>query len=396
MPRAAHALPGVLIPFMMSAYAVFSISMIVGQLAAAFSTGISEVLIAIPVDFVGGAVGGLALGYLADRYGRRPLLFASSAIFGAAALMASTATSLWEIYALWFLVGLGVNSQNGISYPVVVETIRRSTGTVGGAMQSLYFIGFLLDSLTYMMIPHWRTYLAAVGAISLITSIPATALVGETLRRGNIRRVGVRAIRGRLALYTVALSAVVVGAFMLSVPLLGLAPTLVSGMGLETYYVSALSMIGFASFVAAGYLSDRLGRARTTAILAGLGAAASAALAALGSSWAALIALALVFVSAGFFSFTGIWVSESYPVELRATATNIVFLLGRLLGGFSPMLVVLLYPPSLRVGMGMSGLISAALTLAGVAVYRLASSAKDVPSIRLPHALKDAFRAFSG
>jgi hypothetical protein len=30
MPRAAYALPGVLIPFMMSAYAVFSISIIIG------------------------------------------------------------------------------------------------------------------------------------------------------------------------------------------------------------------------------------------------------------------------------------------------------------------------------------------------------------------------------
>jgi hypothetical protein len=33
----------------------------------------------------------------------------------------------------------------------------------------------------------------------------------------------------------------------------------------------------------------------------------------------------------------------------------------------------------------MSGLISAALALAGVAVYRLASSVKDAPSVRLPH-----------
>ncbi|MGC8773372.1 MAG: MFS transporter, partial [Conexivisphaera sp.] len=85
-----------------------------------------------------------------------------------------------------------------------------------------------------------------------------------------------------------------------------------------------------------------------------------------------LAALAAVYVSSGFFSFTGVWASESYPMELRATATNIVFLVGRLLGGFSPMLVIVLYPSSLRVGLGMSGAISAALALAGVAIYVLA------------------------
>ncbi|MGC9178173.1 MAG: MFS transporter [Conexivisphaera sp.] len=84
-----RSLVGVLLPFMMSAYSAFSISMIVAQLARAFSTAVSTVLLAIPLDFIGGALGGVVMGYLADRYGRRPLLVASSAIFGAAVLAAA-------------------------------------------------------------------------------------------------------------------------------------------------------------------------------------------------------------------------------------------------------------------------------------------------------------------
>ncbi|MGC8694914.1 MAG: MFS transporter, partial [Conexivisphaera sp.] len=172
-----RSLVGVLLPFMMSAYSAFSISMIVAQLARAFSTAVSTVLLAIPLDFIGGALGGVVMGYLADRYGRRPLMVASGAIFGAAVLAAAAAANIWEIYAAWFVAGFGVNSQNGISYPVVVETLRRSTGTIGGAMQSLYFIGFLLDSLTYMYFHWWRTYLVVVGVASLILSVPPAAMI---------------------------------------------------------------------------------------------------------------------------------------------------------------------------------------------------------------------------
>ncbi|MGC8666217.1 MAG: MFS transporter [Conexivisphaera sp.] len=366
-----RSLVGVLLPFMMSAYSAFSISMIVAQLARAFSTAVSTVLLAIPLDFIGGALGGVVMGYLADRYGRRPLMVASGAIFGAAVLAAAAAGNIWEIYAAWFVAGFGVNSQNGISYPVVVETLRRSTGTIGGAMQSLYFIGFLLDSLTYMYFHWWRTYLVVVGVASLILSVPPAAMIRETARR-SARRAGIRSLGGRLVLYTVAFSAVVAGAFMLSVPLMGVVPTLLYGMGMGAIYVSAFSLVGFASFVLAGYLSDRLGRAASTATFAALGVVSSIALAFAGAPAYFLAALAAVYVSSGFFSFTGVWASESYPMELRATATNIVFLVGRLLGGFSPMLVIALYPSSLRVGLGMSGAISAALALAGVAIYVLA------------------------
>jgi hypothetical protein len=61
---------------MLSAYAVFSISMVVNQLSEALAASRPLVLWAIPIDFIGGAIGGLLIGHLADRAGRRkgPLL----------------------------------------------------------------------------------------------------------------------------------------------------------------------------------------------------------------------------------------------------------------------------------------------------------------------------------
>ncbi|MFP3265468.1 MAG: hypothetical protein RXO54_06510, partial [Acidilobus sp.] len=57
------SLLGVLIPFMLSAYAVFSISLAADQLSASLRVPKALVLVAIPVDFIGGAIGGVAIGY---------------------------------------------------------------------------------------------------------------------------------------------------------------------------------------------------------------------------------------------------------------------------------------------------------------------------------------------
>jgi hypothetical protein len=57
-----------------------------------------------------------------------------------------------------------------------------------------------------------------------------------------------------------------------------------------------------------------------------------------------------MFFSSGYFSFTGVWASETYPAEFRATGTNLVFLVGRIVGGFSTIIAAYLYPSSLRLG----------------------------------------------
>ncbi|MFP3231894.1 MAG: MFS transporter, partial [Acidilobus sp.] len=102
------SLIGVLVPFMLSAYAVFSISMVVNQLSEALAASRPLVLWAIPIDFIGGAVGGLLIGHLADRAGRRKALYLAGLTFSLAVLLASSIRELWQLYLAWFFVGFGV------------------------------------------------------------------------------------------------------------------------------------------------------------------------------------------------------------------------------------------------------------------------------------------------
>lgn len=340
-------MPGVMIPFLLSAFSVFSISMIVPQISAQFRVPISAVLLAIPIDFIGGAMGGIIMGYLADRSGRKAVMIISSAMFGIFTLLAAFSTSIYMIYALWFLIGFGVNAQNGVSYPVIVETLRRSSGTIGGTMQSLYFLGFMLDSVLFVFFHYWRTYLIAAGLISLLFSVPASSLIIET----GGSRFAMKAERDPNFLrYTIAFSIIVIGAFMFSVPLMADVPSVLSGLHMDPIYVTVLSLVGFGGFVIAGYLSDRYRRGYVAMAFTGAGVAFGLALFFTGVGRYFLFILGLVYASSGFFSFSGIWVSENYPPGSRALATNIVFFSGRLVGGFSPFIAALIDPSSLVSG----------------------------------------------
>jgi len=56
----------------------------------------------------------------------------------------------------WFLVGFGVNAENGITYALVAENWRSGRGLMGGLVQGIYFVGIVLDAVVSGMIRNWR------------------------------------------------------------------------------------------------------------------------------------------------------------------------------------------------------------------------------------------------
>ncbi len=363
---------GTLVPFMLSAFSVFSISMVVSSLSSYLEVPISAILLSVPIDFIGGAIGAIVIGHSSDRIGRKPMIIMSAVLFSTGMIAAAFMRSLYELYIIWFIIGIGVNSQNGISYPLLVETLKKSTGSIGGTMQGMYFLGFLLDFLFYFVFPFWRYYFLAAGIFSLIVSVSFASIIIEPLKNGR-RITGAGKISGRLAFYTVAFSLVVIGAFMLSVPLMSVAPTLLSYLKIPEEIIIVLAILGFFGFVAAGYISDRIPRWKTTLLFSSSALILGIAIYFLTTPFVILAVLALIYISSGFFSFTGIWVSENYPASKRATATNIVFFVGRILGGFSPLLVILIDPSSLKTGMSVMITLSALIAIAGSSLFVIAS-----------------------
>lgn len=238
-------------------------------------------------------------------------------------------------------------------------------------MQGLYFIGFLLDTGFYFVFHYWRTYFLASGIFALVFSLPLAIILVEPSR---VRRFqggrGGQGITGKLRLYTVALSLITVGAFMLSVPLMSVVPTLFQQDGIPPYYTFVFAVLGgFLGFAFAGFLADRAQKWAVTLGFSILGIASASLLLQVLRAHAILAVLVPSYISAGFFGFIGVWASQTYPQEIRAAATNIVFLVGRVLGGLAPPFLASVLSVSLKDGMGTVMLLAAAVSVLGSLLY---------------------------
>lgn len=358
---------GVLVPFLMSSFSVFSIVYLFHDLASAFHVSIASLSVLVTLSFIGGAVGGVVLGMIADAYGRRVGLLVSILTFSLFTLLAGFASTILELYILWFLVGFGVNAENGITYAVITENWKSGRGLMGGFVQGVYFAGILLDAAVTRLISDWRLVLILVGSISL-ASASLSVLVPETTRKVGITGLTYGELfQGSLLTVTVLSTLLVASAFLYTIPLVSLAPTylsLVRVAGLGTWLI-VLPLIGLVAYVVAGYASDIYGRANTLIALSLIALVSSVMLIVISSLIPkySVIPVALAYFSSSIFAYLGVWISELYPMRVRATASNFTFLLGRILGGVGPPLVAAFFSGNLGLGLGYVLTVCALLSL---------------------------------
>ncbi|MFP3211560.1 MAG: MFS transporter [Thermocladium sp.] len=366
---------GVMIPFLLSAYSVFSIIYVIPQLSSALGVSVSLISLAVTLSFIGGALGGVVIGVVADRWGRRIGLGLSILIFGLATLITSLITNIWELYLLWFLVGFGVNSENGISYAVIVEVWRSNQGLLGGIMQGLYPVGMLLDAATSFLVRSWRPYMAIIGVVSLIGSLSSLLAIPET-RFQSLRTSYWEIFSPQYRSITALGTVLVASAFMFTVPFISLVPTyiLIRGFSGITYEATliALSTLMAVSFGLAGYIMDRWGSFKTTITLSTMALASSLLFLVINlMNWGLIIVpIALGYFASSFFAYMGILMGRLYPPQVRATGTNFTFLLGRIMAGVG---VALAASISSNLGIGMSFLMLAS---------SIAAIASSVPLLR--------------
>ena len=304
---------------------------------------------------IGAVVGGILFGVLADYYGRVKVLTWSILLFAVFTGLCAFAQGYWDLLIYRTIAGLGLGGEFGIGMALVAETWPpKLRGRACSYVALGWQAGVLLAAVTVpMMLPSigWR----GVFLVGLIPGVIAFAVrwyVGEP----KIFTEHVQKARSMmpvsLLVKDAATTKVSIGMFILCAVqnfgyygLMIWMPSYLStkfGFGLtQSAMWTAVTVLGMAfGIFAFGHFADRVGR-RPALLTFQAGAFIMVLIySQLTDATALLIGGAVmgIFVN-GMLGGYGALLAELYPTEARATAENVLFNLGRGVGGFGPLVV---------------------------------------------------------
>jgi AAHS family 4-hydroxybenzoate transporter-like MFS transporter len=169
---------------MMDGYDSFIVSFVAPLIAKDLHLSFAQIGNVFAAGLAGSMAGGLLLGYLADRVGRRPVLLLSLSVAGLATLLCSQAESFGAFAALRFVAGAGLGGLLAAIVPLMAEHFPAQQRS---AAVTWMFIGYPLGAvvggaITAALISHgWRTLFISAGVITLLLVLVAFRL-SETLR----------------------------------------------------------------------------------------------------------------------------------------------------------------------------------------------------------------------
>ncbi|WP_189052638.1 MFS transporter [Aliidongia dinghuensis] len=306
---------------------------------------------------LGGAVGGGVLfGVLSDHVGRIRVLTWTILIFALFTGLCALATGYRDLLVYRTIAGLGLGGEFGIGMALAAETwppqLRaRASSYVGLGWQA----GVLLAALvTPVLLPAigWRG-MFAVGLVPALVSFLVRRAVGEPEIAVRAQRSGTGWLASlRLLVKDRATAKVSFAMFVLcSVQNFGYfglmiwLPSYLStrfGYGLtQSALWTGVTILGMAAGILLfGELADRIGR-RPAFLAYQAGAVVMVLVYSQLTDPTALLlggAVMGLFVN-GMLGGYGTLMSELYPTAARATAQNVLFNLGRAVGGFGPVVV---------------------------------------------------------
>lgn len=358
----------------------------------------------------GALLGGMILGPLGDRFGRRPLLISALCIMSAGSIATGLADSAHEVAILRLVTGLGL----GGAVPNVIALSAeyappRSRSTVVSIVFNGFPLGAMLGSIVgAQLLPSygWRTLFIVGGAIPVLVLVLVTLWLPESpafltrkSRRAATRRdlaqVGdsptllpsepessdarvstLRLFSNGLGTSTALIWAGTLLSILCIYCTVNWLPVLISdgGLPLQTA-ILAVGVLNIGSVIGNLILArfgDRSAAYVPTALFYVLGAIFLSLVGISGSSSALMLGVTF---GAGLFGFGGqlsvtTITARLYPTELRATGTGWAFAMGRVGGVIGPVFAGSL----LGYGMGFSTMmliLGGLMLLAGLAIFFL-------------------------
>jgi MFS family permease len=349
------------IAWMHDGYSLVLISLLASELKVYFNVGDAAIGLVISLQFVFTVPGAIMFGEIGDRFGRKKALIISiawDAIFSAiTALVPPNEFILFA--ALRMISGLGVSW--GISFSLISEYFSsKRRGAAGGLVQSTFVIGYIGAIICTLLISPWQfCFLTALFPIPFLIlfwyALPESEVWSEyrqSVKEGKVKqKIRVAEIFGKKWIkLTLLLALLFWFAETAYHALVDFAPLffeyLFSFMGAINYKTSSLIYMLLLMIIAAlglfffGFLSDYIGRKKAflvdniIGIIGGVIFATFTLL--IFNSSGILISAVIITLGFGLHGIFGVWSSELYDTEMRASANSIIFSIARgaSLGGF--------------------------------------------------------------
>jgi SHS family lactate transporter-like MFS transporter len=134
----------------LDAFDFFLMVFMIDTIATEFHTDHAAVFTGVTLTLAARPFGALMFGWLADKYGRRPVLMIDVALFSVFEFASAFAPSLAWLLVIRTLFGFAMGGEWGIGASLVMESIPvRTRGIISGLLQEGYAAGYLLASLVY-------------------------------------------------------------------------------------------------------------------------------------------------------------------------------------------------------------------------------------------------------
>jgi SHS family lactate transporter-like MFS transporter len=203
-----HAYFAALGGWSLDAFDFFIFVFCLSSISAEFHTDIKSVSEGVFLTLACRPVGALVFGWLAEKYGRRPILMVNVLSYSALQLATAFAPNLTTLLVLRALFGFAMGGEWGVGAALALETLpAKGRGFFSGLLQEGYVIGYLLASVVFAIaFVHvgWRGMFVISAASALLViyirfgvhESPAW-VAGAAPRRASVTAVW-RAIRDYL------------------------------------------------------------------------------------------------------------------------------------------------------------------------------------------------------
>ena len=343
--------------YAMDGFDLMILSFMLPAVVVGLSLTPSEAGSLITWTLIGAVIGGLIVGTLSDRFGRIRVLSWTILLFAVFTGLCAFAQGYWDLLIFRTIAGIGLGGEFGIGMALVAEAWpahkrARASSYVALGWQAGVLSAALLTPLLLPLIG-WR-------GMFLVGLLPAVVAFGlrRYLHEPEMFVAAVKKDEGKLVnpyRYLIAnrdavRSTIGIG-IMTSIQNFGYygmmiwLPSYLSTQHGFTLTKSALwtsaTVIGGAfGMWLFGQLADRIGR-KPMFIAFQIGAMSMAFIYPQVTDPTALLvagAITGIFLS-GMIGGYGALISESYPTQARATAQNVLFNVGRGIGGFGPLVI---------------------------------------------------------